>query len=497
MPRLAVLALLLLAAPARAADRPNLDGTWLFDECVTGKHSDLGRFWESVVTVRGERFTLTRLMWNPKPLTGRLVFDPADADAVDLVLDELDFAAMKLGVRVPGGTYRGKFDAKADRFTLAIARDPGGKRPEKLEASEAAFFAALTRAPAGFKDFPKEVTFRVFTPDGKPAAGAKLGSVLHKRTDVKGEKPEWKVYNAVTTGDDGTAKTPHAMTPSIARDEAARTVAFITLSPAKLAAGEVRVTLAPEVRVTGKVVSDELAKAGGKVGWTEAAVAPPGRVGVSFVSENGEFELLVPPGTFRLAVSGVDMAGKGMPLEVPPFRSELALDPIDLRASDFTRLRGKPAPELADVMGWAGTPLKLADLKGQYVLLEFWGFWCGPCIKQMPTLVALHEKFAGKGLAVVGVHMDLNGDVDTAAKYDEKMAHVVKTVWGGKGLPFPNALVSGKRDDTNRPGGTPNRYAVTGFPTTVLIDRDGKVVGKFQARDTADAVAQIEALLKK
>ena len=76
-------------------------------------------------------------------------------------------------------------------------------------------------------------------------------------------------------------------------------------------------------------------------------------------------------------------------------------------------------------------------------------------------------------------------------------AQVVKDVWKGKNLPFPSALVSGKRDGPdNMPGGTVKRYAVSGFPTTILIDREGKIVGKFD-HTGKDAIAAVEKLLKK
>lgn len=490
--------LLLLLALAAPAERPNLDGTWLFDECVTAKHDDTVRFWESVVTVKGDRFTLTKLMGNPKPLTGRLVFDPADPSAVDLVLDELDFAEMKLTVKVPGGAYRGKFDASADRFTLALAWGPGEKRPEKLGPSQTTFFASLTRAPKGFTDFPKEITVRVTGPDGKPHAGASVSRFLDKTPDHKNPdaKTEWKLYDAVKTGPDGTAKVKYDDPPCVVRDEAAKLIAFIKVSPAKLAGGEVSVTLAPEVRITGKVISPELEKAGGKVGWTNFYLIRDGWR-LSFTgTKGGEFDLLAPPGKFTVQVYGEDMSGKDVEVVVPPDRTEYALDAIELKASAFALLKGKPAPEFVDVMGWAGKPVKLADLRGQYVLVEFWGFWCGPCIGAMPVLLDLHEKFAGKGLAIVGVHMDLGGDVDTAAKMNAKIAGYVKDVWKGRELPFPNALVSGERGgEDNKPGGTPKLYGVNSYPTTVLIDPEGKIVGKFHARDSKVAVAEMEKLL--
>jgi thiol-disulfide isomerase/thioredoxin len=114
----------------------------------------------------------------------------------------------------------------------------------------------------------------------------------------------------------------------------------------------------------------------------------------------------------------------------------------------------------------------------------------------MPVLIELHEKFHDKGLAVVGVHVDIDGDVATVAKFDEMNSMHVKDVWKGKKLPFPNALVAGKRESEDGPrGALVKEYGVISYPTTVLIDREGKVVGKFHARDIKAATAEVEKLL--
>jgi thiol-disulfide isomerase/thioredoxin len=500
MTRFAGLAAVLLAvAPLQAADGPNLDGPWLFDECTSGKSDDLPRVWESVVTVKGDRFTLTKLMGHPKDLTGRLAFDPADPDAIDLVLDELDFTPIGAPVKLPAGTYRGKLDAKGDRVSLALARAAGEKRPVKIEPSQTQFYLSLTRAPAGFKEFPKEVTVVVTKPDGTPAAGAGVAGFLDMRTEAKGDtKPAWKLYEAVTAGADGKATWKYGRPPGVVRDEGRKLIAFVKTSPAQLAGGELKVALQPECRVAGKIVSPELEKAGGKVGWTNVYLMHNGRRVASMSSSGGAVELVAPPGAYTLNAYGEELPGDDIPITVPPDRSEHTLPPIELKASALAFLKGKPAPELEGVMGWAGKPVKFTDLKGQYVLVDFWGFWCGPCIGAMPVLIELHEKFHDKGLAIVGVHVDIDGDVDTAAKLDEKIAGFVKDAWKGKALPFPSALVSGKRgEDGKRLAAPPKQYGVQGYPTTILIDRDGKVVGAFHARDIKTATAEVEKLLKK
>jgi hypothetical protein len=116
----------------------------------------------------------------------------------------------------------------------------------------------------------------------------------------------------------------------------------------------------------------------------------------------------------------------------------------------------------------------------------------------MPAMIELHEKFADKGLAIIGVHLDIDGDIDTAAKLDDKIAGFKNELWKGKDLPFPVALTSGKNilnGDKKTFSGPVEQYGVRGFPTTVLIDRDGNVVGRFNGFDAKAACAEIEKLL--
>jgi hypothetical protein len=94
--------------------------------------------------------------------------------------------------------------------------------------------------------------------------------------------------------------------------------------------------------------------------------------------------------------------------------------------------------------------------------------------------------------------VDTEGEVDNAAKLDNKIALYKKELWKGKDLPFPVALTSGDRvgeGDEKTPGGAAAQYDVHGYPATILIDRDGKVVGEFHARDAKDACEQVEKLL--
>jgi thiol-disulfide isomerase/thioredoxin len=216
------------------------------------------------------------------------------------------------------------------------------------------------------------------------------------------------------------------------------------------------------------------------------------------LSHDEKFEFFLTPGTYSLEAYGPAIDHRVVTITLPPDRLAFALDPIAIPALALEVLKGRVAPELEDVVGWKGKPVKLSDLKGKYVLLEFWGDWCASCIASMPVLIELHEKYADKGLAIVGVHVDKDGEVDTAAKLDDKISGFRKQLWKGKDIPFPVALASGKRfgEDAKR-GGPPAQYGIPGFPTGILIDRDGKVVGLFQTHDIKKASEEIEKLLAK
>jgi thiol-disulfide isomerase/thioredoxin len=83
--------------------------------------------------------------------------------------------------------------------------------------------------------------------------------------------------------------------------------------------------------------------------------------------------------------------------------------------SDYVRIelvRGTPVPDFQFV-DLTGKKRRISDFRGQYVLLDFWGSWCAPCVEGLPRLQALYSKYKGQGLEILGMTRD---ESESAAK---------------------------------------------------------------------------------
>lgn len=101
--------------------------------------------------------------------------------------------------------------------------------------------------------------------------------------------------------------------------------------------------------------------------------------------------------------------------------------------------------------------ISLADLRGQVVLLNVWATWCPPCREEIPVLQALHEEHAGEGLRVVGVSVDAAGEGEAVRRFVDDYG-VTFEIWLD-----PRERVS-------------SIFRTAGVPTTLLIDREGRLV---------------------
>jgi RNA polymerase sigma factor (sigma-70 family) len=491
------------------ADARRLAGTWVFDDAWQGKVEQLFTVWKTHIVVTGESFSTFHFAGFGKGVRGSFSLGGGgDPKAIDLKVQALDLTKLGVPVQIPDCTLPGIWKLDGDRLTVVLAGEPGGPRPTSFDASgDAVGRITLVRTPAGFQKIPDELTVKVAAPDGKPAAGVTIATFMGvgKKADSK-DTPAWKSYwnsgDPLRTGADGTVKVRYQdlqYSVLIASDPVHHRMAVANLTPARATAGEVHLVLQPECRITGSLVSEKLKDAGKAIGWTNVYLEHAGRRMAMSSLPDGELTLLAPPGEYALYAYGENVRAKYTSVTVPAGTPVFHLDPIKLAGTNLAMLMLQDAPELEGVVAWKGKAVRLADLRGKYVLLEFWGYWCNPCVASMPVLIALQERFGDKGLAVVGVHVDADGEVDTVAKLEEKLDGIRKKRWDGKDLPFPVALASGKRTlgegDDKRRGGPVEQYGITSYPTTILIDKQGKVLGKFSARELTQATAEVQKLL--
>jgi peroxiredoxin len=144
---------------------------------------------------------------------------------------------------------------------------------------------------------------------------------------------------------------------------------------------------------------------------------------------------------------------------------------------------GRPAPHYA-APDLAGDTVRLADLRGSVVVLNVWATWCAPCIREMPSLQRLADRFADRGLVVVGVSVDADGGL--AGGSADVRAFVERL-----GLTF--TILHDARGVVER------LFGVSGLPMTFVIDRDGRIHQKVLGErewDGPELAAEIEALLE-
>jgi thiol-disulfide isomerase/thioredoxin len=142
------------------------------------------------------------------------------------------------------------------------------------------------------------------------------------------------------------------------------------------------------------------------------------------------------------------------------------------------------APEI-NIIDWIDhKPVKLADLRGRVVLLDFWATWCAPCRYTMPKLKTLHERFKKDGLTVIGLTQYF-GRAGSAVVTPAEELMFLRSYKQELKLPYAFAVAADEDNDV--------RYGVRSIPTAFLLDRRGRVryitVG---ASDTSDdALANI------
>ncbi|SHN20977.1 TlpA disulfide reductase family protein [Mucilaginibacter sp. OK098] len=122
-------------------------------------------------------------------------------------------------------------------------------------------------------------------------------------------------------------------------------------------------------------------------------------------------------------------------------------------------------------------PMKFSSLKGKYVLIDFWGSWCGPCHQAFPRLKELYGKYHDKGFEILGIATESNNEAWTK--------DIVKSE-----LPWLQ-MVDDKANNVSQ-----KQFAVTEYPTTILIDPDGRIVGRFAYNEEDQRDQKVASIFK-
>jgi len=137
-----------------------------------------------------------------------------------------------------------------------------------------------------------------------------------------------------------------------------------------------------------------------------------------------------------------------------------------------------PVPDIT-VSSLNGTALKLSDLKGKVVLLNFWATWCPPCRDEIPSMMKLDKAMTGKPFQLVAVSIDEGG------------RSVVGSFFKSSGMNIPAY--------TDPDGSATKTYGITGVPETFIIDKQGvlakKIIGPIEW-DNPDVVSFLQNLMK-
>ncbi len=150
-------------------------------------------------------------------------------------------------------------------------------------------------------------------------------------------------------------------------------------------------------------------------------------------------------------------------------RADLEKNQIIMRShpvGEYKRVELKMGGQVPDFQftDFQGKKRRLSEFRGKYLLIDFWGTWCGPCRRELPYLKSAYRNFQPRGLEILGMNTD-----------EPELLSQIKPWMEKNGLVWPQATLDSIREIIRS-------YRIHSYPTTLLIDTEGKIISLNQTK---------------
>ncbi|GAA4186323.1 TlpA disulfide reductase family protein [Sphingobacterium ginsenosidimutans] len=176
---------------------------------------------------------------------------------------------------------------------------------------------------------------------------------------------------------------------------------------------------------------------------------------------------------YKLAFNGLD----------PNYKStDIGTAIASTIAKESVTAKGKAAPLFSRTTA-SGTPFKLEKMQGRIILLDFWGSWCGPCRASMPHLQQLYNRYKNKGFEIIGIAQERGKTLEESKTSWHKAIEELNLSW-------TNVLNNENKEQMD----IVKEYQISGFPTKILVDENGKIILRVIASATNDIDVALEKI---